>query len=287
MYTLAVNTSQMLFPEHNASQQVLVLRDVSESEGMHRLLVEFLANIAHEFRTPLSALTASIELLSEQIEILTLEELRELITALHLGTLNLHTLINNLLESANIETGQFRVNPQPTNLSDIIKSALNTLQPLFEKYKQNINFLSPPAKEIPLVIADDRRSIQALLNLLANAIKWNPFGGTITVKVSTEYRSSDTDSKFVQVSVIDDGKGLTSNGEHLYQRFYRNEQGVYRTHAGAGLGLSVAKAIVTAQNGEIGATNNEQGGAKFWINFRVAEINSVDLPIFESDSHNN
>jgi signal transduction histidine kinase len=120
--TLAISASQFLLPNTDVTQTVLVLRDISEAEILPRLLGNFLANIAHEFRTPLSALSASVELLNEQHEQLSPSELRELLTALHLGTLSLQTLIDNLLEGASIETGQFRVSAHPAQLTDIINT---------------------------------------------------------------------------------------------------------------------------------------------------------------------
>ena len=109
---LAVTGAKLVPPEGKSARVALVFRDISEEEAVHRLLGLFLANVAHEFRTPLSALAASVELLMDQAPDLSATELQELLNSLHLGVLGLQTLIDNLLESASIEAGHFRVHPR-------------------------------------------------------------------------------------------------------------------------------------------------------------------------------
>jgi two-component system nitrogen regulation sensor histidine kinase NtrY len=113
--TLAITGAQLIPPDSGNAQMALVFRDVSEEEAVHRLIGHFMANIAHEFRTPLSALAASAELLLDQAPDLSAAELQELLTSLHLGILGLQMLVDNLLESASIEAGRFRVTPRPSN----------------------------------------------------------------------------------------------------------------------------------------------------------------------------
>ncbi len=133
---LAITGARLTPPASAESGVALVLRDVSETEIMHHLVGEFLANITHEFRTPLSALAASAELLLDQAPTLSRAELQELLTALHLSILSLQTLIDNLLESAKVEAGRFRVYPQPSDLGQMIAEAAHIMQPLQAKYNQ-------------------------------------------------------------------------------------------------------------------------------------------------------
>jgi len=91
-------------------------------------------NITHEFRTPLSSLAASIELLLDQASDLSCAEMKELLTSLYLWTVSLQTLVDNLLESASIESGRFRVSPRSSDLGNIIGEAMQTMEPLLNKY---------------------------------------------------------------------------------------------------------------------------------------------------------
>ena len=170
--TLSITGARLMPPETDGVRVALVFRDVSEEEAVHRLMGHFLANVAHEFRTPLSAAVASIELLLDQTRDLSPDELQELLTSLHLGLLGLQTLVDNLLESASIEAGRFRVNLRQAQLSKIIAEAIRTMQPLLDKHGQGLIVELPAA--LPVVRADPRRTGQVIVNLLSNASRYGP-----------------------------------------------------------------------------------------------------------------
>lgn len=260
---LSVTGGQLAPPEAGRARAVLVLRDVSDEEVIRSLLGEFLANITHEFRTPLTALGASIELLMDQLSDLSQEELTHLLGSVHLGVLGLQTLIDNLLEGASIETGRFRVYPRPVQASEILQQAVETMKPLAEKYGQSIALEC--TAPLPVVQADQRRSVQVLVNLLSNAIKWGPSGGVITVRAQPE-------AEALRVSVLDQGPGLPAGLEgDLFARFDRAKAREGRGEYGAGLGLSVVKAVVEAQGGQVGACSRPEQGAMFWFTLPLAD----------------
>jgi PAS domain S-box-containing protein len=254
--TLAITGASLGPPESGKGATVLVLRDVSNEESIRRLLGDFLANITHEFRTPLSALAASSELLLDQYRDLDDDDLANLLNNIHLGILYLQTLIDNLLEGASIETGRFRVFVQPADLSSILQEAVHTMQPLAEKYRVDIrtNFTSG----IPLVQADSRRTTQVLMNLLSNAIKWGASGGSIDVSV-------DHTGSSIEVRISDRGPGIPAEEQPgLFYPFSKPRAGG-QPQQGTGLGLSVVKAIVEAQGGSVGMCDRQGGGAEFWF----------------------
>jgi PAS domain S-box-containing protein len=262
---LAVTAAGLIRSEIGRPGTVLVLRDVSEEEAIRRLLGDFLANITHEFRTPLSALAASIELLMDQLPSLDVSEVRELLDSLHLGILGLQTLVDNLLEGASIEAGRFRVYPRPIQIEEIIQEAIHTMQPLFDKYNQRLILEVEP--DLPEVQADPRRTGQALINLLSNAIKWSPDGAEILL-ITRKWRQG------VQVCVSDRGPGVAlEQRPELFNRFVHLRSGNQRAEYGAGIGLSVVKAIIEAQGGEVGVSDRPDGGSEFW--FTVPEAESV------------
>jgi len=261
---LAVTGARLLPPDGEEARVALVFRDVSDAEAVHRLLGHFLANVAHEFRTPLSALAASVELLLDQAPDLTAAELEELLTSLYLGVLGLQTLIDNLLESASIEAGHFRVHPRPSNLGEIIAAAIHTMQPLLDKHGQRLVVELPVA--IPMVRADPRRVTQVLVNLLSNANKYSPDEAKIEVAAAVR-------GEWVRVTVTDSGSGVPpSFRKDLFRRFVHPDVGNAHGQVGAGLGLSVVKAIVDAHGGNVGVDDHPDGGSIFWFTLpRVSE----------------
>ena len=260
--TIAVTGATLIPSEAEHSHIALVFRDVSEEEAMNQLLGRFLSNVAHEFRTPLSALEASIELLMEQAPDLNKDEMQELLTSLHLGILGLETLIDNLLEAASIEARQFRVSIRPSDLRDIIAEAVHTMNPLLVKYGQHIEMKMPTS--IPLVQADPRRTVQVLVNLLSNVNKYGPSDSEITIDVTVE-------RDVVKIAVSDQGEGIPDDLKRsIFNRFIRPGVNNSNVKTGTGLGLSVVKAIVEAQNGHVGVDDRQGGGAIFWFTLPIA-----------------
>jgi PAS domain S-box-containing protein len=254
---LAITGARLVPPVSEPSRVALVFRDVSEEEAFRRLLAHFLANVAHEFRTPLSAQAAAVELLMDQAPDLSPTEIQELLTALHLGVLGLQTLVDNLLESASIEAGRFRVAPRPAGLDGIIAEAIRTIQPLLVKHAQRLVIELPAA--LPTVLADPRRVGQVLINLLSNASKYGPDEGEITIAVALEGGQA-------RVSVADQGPGVpVEYRADLFRRFAYRAGGDDRTRYGIGLGLSVVKAVVEAHNGRVGIEDRPGGGSIFWF----------------------
>jgi len=261
--TLSISGAKLNWPKTSQEVVALVLRDVSDEESLRHLLGEFLANITHEFRTPLSALAASTELLHDQLPDLRPEEIGELLGSIQLGIIGLQTLIDNLLEGASIETGQFQVFPKPTLAVEIVYETAQLLQPLLTKYRQNLRIEMPP--ENLLIRADVRRSVQVLVNLLSNAIKNSPEDGEIGVLVSRE-------NGFACIRVVDQGPGVPAGQlTGIFTRFMRFEPVGDRAQAGAGLGLSVVKTIIEAQGGQVGAYNRLEGGAVFFFTLPIIE----------------
>lgn len=254
---LAVTSATIQPPEGSEARLVLVFRDVSEAEAVHRLMGHFLANIAHEFRTPLTSLAASTELLRDQAPDLSRAELQELIGSLHLGVLGLQTLIDNLLEGASIEAGRFHVYTRSVDLKSIVVDAGRVMQPLLTKYQQRLNIHLPP--ETLWVRADPRRTAQVLINLLSNAGKYGPDNAAIDLSAAVEGDS-------VRVTVADRGPGIpAAYRQDLFRQFVHPSENNNAAQYGAGLGLSVVKAIVEAQGGQVGVEDRPGGGAIFWF----------------------
>lgn len=259
---LSISKSTLVPPEASSSNQALVIRDVSNEEYIHRLLGDFMANITHEFRTPLAAVEASSELLLDNLQSLSKTEIEELLVSLNLGIINLQTLIDNLIEAASIEAGRFKVFLRPVSFNAILRDALDIIQPLADKY--SLKLISQPAEETVIVTADQRRTVQALVNLLSNAVKHSPENGSIQIK-------QNVTENHLRVEVIDEGSGVpVGQRGNLFRRFAHLDNENERARQGAGLGLSVVKEIVQAQQGEVGITELIEGGTSFWFTLPLA-----------------
>ncbi len=154
--------------------QVQVIRDETELEAVRRARDSVLANISHEFRTPLAAQLASIELLREGLTSLRPEQQLELVRSLENGTLRLTRLIDNLLESVRIESGQLDIRRQSVALSEVVEDAHALIGSLLEQRQQTLEVTLP--EDLPLIPGDKHRLTQVFVNLLANANKFAPRG---------------------------------------------------------------------------------------------------------------
>ena len=259
---LSISKANLIPPEANSANRALVIRDVTNEEYIHRLLGDFMANVTHEFRTPLAALEASSELLLDNLQSLSHAEIEELLTSLNLGIINLQTLIDNLIEAASIEAGRFKVQIRDVPFEAIFNEAQEMIRPLVKKY--GLQLESKPVSESIHVLADQRRTVQVLVNLLSNAIKHSPENGTIKLDHSI-------DNGTFCIEVIDEGGGVPlDQRKDLFRRFVHLETPNERARQGAGLGLSVVKAIIEAQHGEVGIKDLPNGGNSFWFSLPVA-----------------
>ncbi len=264
---LAVTGARLTPPDSDTAQVILVLRDITEEEALQRLRSYFLANISHEFRTPLSALNASVELLLEEIEHLSLAEMEELLSSIHLSVTGLQTLVDNLLESTSIEAGHFRIRRSPTEINEVVAEAVRVMKPLLDRRQQCLSLSEPT--QFPPISADPTRLTQALVNLLSNASKYSPMGGTIRLSLER------TGDNLLRVAVADRGAGIAPDERvHIFQRFVRlgDKDGVQdKTQYGIGLGLSVVKTIVEEHGGEVGVDERPGGGSVFWFTIPLRE----------------
>jgi PAS domain S-box-containing protein len=242
------------------SERVIVIRDVTEEEAVNRLRYNFLANVAHEFRTPLAGIAATTELLVENATDLTPDELNALLDTIRLSTLHLQTLVGNLLESTTIEAGCFQIHRRPISFQEVVQGATSLMSPLLTRRDQHLVTSMPD--NIPTLWADANRLTQVLVNLLSNASKFSPMGGKIELNILL-------DSEWVKIAVLDSGPGLPMERyADLFKRFVTGNQS-HDTQYGIGLGLSVVKSIVEMHGGQVGAENLPRGGAKVWFTIPI------------------
>ncbi|GAB4202530.1 MAG: hypothetical protein OHK0022_25790 [Roseiflexaceae bacterium] len=237
-------------------QQVQVIRDETELEATRRLRDAVLANISHEFRTPLSAQLASIELLLDRLPDLTIDELGQLVLSLQRGTLRLTRLIDNLLESVRIESGQDSIRRRPVSMDEVVEEAVELTRPLLNQRGQQVAIELP--YPLPSVNGDARRLTQVFVNLLANANKFAPVGTTITIGGVVQDDS-------IALWVEDRGPGLPPMaGQSLFERFVRSPVEEPEQN-GMGLGLWIVKSIIERHGGQVGAQSSAVGTQMYVI----------------------
>jgi signal transduction histidine kinase len=234
--------------------QVQVIRDETELEAVRRARDTVLANVSHEFRTPLAAQLASIELLREGLHTRTPQQLEELVLSLERGTLRLTQLIDNLLESVRIESGQLEVRRQSIDLNDVIEDAVVTVEALLRQRGQSVERL--PGGELALN-GDAVRLTQVFVNLLANASKFGPQGSVIRV-------GAERGAAVVSAWVEDAGPGLPEGSqESVFERFSRGA--AEPAPSGMGLGLSISRSIIERHGGTLTAMRTAEGFTRFTV----------------------
>jgi len=218
-----------------------------------------LANISHEFRTPLAAQLASIELLLGGLETLPAARQRELVSSLERGTLRLTQLIDNLLESVRIESGQLSIRRQSVALAEVIEDARALVASLLAQRRQRLEVSLP---ELPLIQGDKTRLTQVFVNLLANANKFAPEDSV--VRIGAERRGAQ-----LAAWVEDEGPGPSAGeGAELFGRFRRGA-GSEPEAAGLGLGLWLVKSIIERHAGTVSFARTAAGRTRFTLSLPV------------------
>jgi two-component system OmpR family sensor kinase/two-component system sensor histidine kinase BaeS len=215
-----------------------------------------LADVAHELRTPISVLQGNLRAILDEVYPLSRQE----IATLYDQVLLLNRLVTDVRDLAQAEVGQLRINPQPTDVA-----ALATrLAMLFADVgaAQGVTVTTTGPESLPPVQADPERMQQVLSNLLTNALRHTPAGGTVTVEIAAQ----QTD---VVLAVCDTGSGIAPEDlPHVFERYWHAAPG--NGHS-SGLGLAIARQLVLAQGGQIGVESKLGRGSRFWVRLPLAE----------------
>lgn len=262
-----VEVSLSLFPITDefglCSGTAAIIRDISKQKAAERCIAQFYSITSHELRTPLSSIRGVLGLLEGGLADPSTEEGRDLIGLARTSCDRLVTLINDILDARNFDSGALEFNKELLNTDDMVSQAVANTAPMALEGSVKITVAVPCAR----LKGDKERLTQALTNLLSNAIKFSPAGSSVQVTGTLTERNS------VRFSVIDEGPGIPRHErENLFQRFRQLDPSDTRAKEGVGLGLSIAKTIVEQHNGAIGLDPDYTGGSSFWFELPLAPV---------------
>jgi two-component system sensor histidine kinase GlrK len=230
----------------------LMCRKLGELDKMKS---DFFASMSHELRTPLTSIKEGTGLLLEGVGGATTEKQRKLLTILAEESNRLIGLVNSLLDLSKMEAGMMNYCFEKASLAPLIKKAVGEITPLVEA--KGIQLETEVSSGLPAVKVDRERILQALRNLIGNAVKFTPKAGRVKVV------ARPTSGK-VEVSVRDTGPGIAAeNLKTIFDKFHQGNSGGAFAANGSGLGLAIAKHIIVSHGGEIWAENHPDQGSTF------------------------
>jgi signal transduction histidine kinase len=224
--------------------------DLSRSFNLRKQMT---ADIAHELRTPLSLIIGHAEGVHDGV----LEPSRENFEIIREEAERLEKLVNDLRTLSLADAGELSVDFQPVNINNLMSDAYTHYISLFNQHRITLNL--KPAPVMLTANLDPSRFAQVLNNILDNALRYTPEGGSVDME------TQQVENK-AQLSIQDNGEGVTAEeAAHLFDRFYRADESRTRDDGGSGLGLAIAKSIIEIHSGRIWAESEKGRGLKVVI----------------------
>jgi two-component system phosphate regulon sensor histidine kinase PhoR len=252
--TLAVNAS----PLAGGQGAVLVARDITESERLHRMRRDFVANVSHELRTPLAAIRGFAETLTDgaadEPETALRFSQRILDQCRRLGA-----LLDDLLTLSRLEGAAALTRREAVDLRELAQEAIELVGTRAAERSVSVTLAPPATGEGPTVEGDADGLLRLISNLLENAVKYNRPGGTVRVRLAREEASA-------VVEVEDTGIGIPADSlPRIFERFYRVDKGRSREEGGTGLGLAIVKHVAQAHGGRVEVESRIGEGSRFRV----------------------
>jgi signal transduction histidine kinase/ActR/RegA family two-component response regulator len=260
----AYGDADLRFAQDVASRAALAVenaRAYQEANEANRLKDQFLGTLSHELRTPLNAILGYARMLRRGIFSDSAKQARA-IEILERNAQSLAQIVEDVLDVSRIISGKLQLNIQQVDLATVIDDAVATVVPAADARGVRLDIGVNPAPRVP---GDAERLQQVIWNLLANAVKFTPQGGTVYVRL-------EHGNGYARVTVSDTGRGIAPGFlPHLFERFRQADSRFSREHGGLGLGLAIAHEIVQSHGGSIQAASGGEGmGATFTVTLPIA-----------------
>ncbi len=245
---------------------LIMMQDLSRLRQLQTVRQDFVSNVSHELRTPLAALRGLVDTLRDGA--LDDPPMAQHFLDLMEGEVDsLTQMVQELLELSRIESGQVPFEFGSVSVAQLLHEAAARLKPQSERAGITLTVTLPD--DLPNVVADAQRVQQVVMNLIHNAIKYTPTGGSIDL-------DAETVEDLVTVVVRDTGDGIpAADLPRIFERFYKSDRA--RSGGGTGLGLAIAKHVIQAHGGEIWAESVEGVGSTFYFTLPVADKEATDL----------
>jgi signal transduction histidine kinase/HD-GYP domain-containing protein (c-di-GMP phosphodiesterase class II) len=243
----------------NLEEHIVELREATKRlKELNEIKSNFVATVSHELRTPLTSIRAYAETLSKDLGNSPRETEIEFLRIIEQEAQRLTSIVDNMLELSHLESGKVRMTKSNVDLNRVIEHVSQIMSPTTEKKTIRLDLHLPP--EPVVIYADDGMLQQLLLNLVNNAVKFTPEGGSVNVGVS------DGDSS-IEIVVQDNGIGIPqSEIDRIFDGFYQVDSSATRRYGGVGLGLAIVNNIVEWHDGRIWVESDEGSGTRFTVN---------------------
>ncbi len=275
------------------AEQTEALQDaLMQAQHANKAKTTFLSNMSHDIRTPMNAIIGFTTIAVSHMD--NKDQVRECLQKVLSSSNHLLSLINDILDMSRIESGKVQINEQECNISEIIHNLLNIIQPQV-KAKQLELFIDTFNVKNEDIVADSLKLNQVFINLLGNAVKYTPAGGTVIFRImqNVTFRHGYGDFTFI---IKDNGIGMSEDFvKHIFEPFEREVSTTKSGIQGTGLGMAITKNIVEMMNGEI-TVNSELGkGSEFIINLtlklqdiekdeeQIRELNGLKALVIDDD----
>lgn len=239
----------------------------AERQKLDDIRKSMTAMVSHDLRIPLTSMNLTLDVIFDLESDTLRPDLLHKLKRLRFEVDRLRRLANTLLDIEKIESDELETKIEEVSLTTIVQTSIDSLKPFARSSNVTLEDNSDKAS---LLKCDEDRTIQVLINLLGNAIKFSPKGSTVTV-------SSDASDDHIRIRVADKGPGVPPDQQRLlFKKFSQLEQSAETKKLGTGLGLYICKMLITAQKGQIGFEPGEDKGSVFW--FELPGKTSSDSP---------
>jgi signal transduction histidine kinase len=254
-------------------QGLLLALEVSRKQQIE-LKNRFLSHVSHELRTPLTCIHQYVTLLLDGLAGPILPDQVDHLKTVLKSVNQLHAMIRDLLEATRADSGKLRIEPRCIDVGELIQQAVAMMRPSAAEKRIHLEATGDP--KIPLVYADPDRTLEVFINLIHNAIKFTPAQGSVVVKATMV----ETDPTAVYLSVTDTGRGIAEDAvPQIFERLYQDPDAVDGNRAGLGLGLYIAKEIVTLQGGRMWVASVVEQGSTFSFTLPLYSMAKLLMPV--------
>ena len=262
---VAVDSAILKGPDGEPAGGVAVLRDMTREREVERMKSEFLSNISHELRTPLTPIKGYAEILGHR-EVPT-DKTKQFAGGILESTARLERIVELLIDFSALEAGRLPPRTKPIDVGGIVEELADDVRKRAKDHEIVVDVKS----RLPKVVGDERLLRRSLEEVLDNAVKFSPHGGTIRLEAKGASSSNGRRSRSVQITVSDEGIGIAPEDlSKIFSDFHQLDGSATRTYGGLGLGLAFVQRIVEAHQGSIDVSSQPDKGTRLTISIPAA-----------------